>query len=62
MNCYSIIADGLGGYQVVVSRKDGGPGLTTTAFPTWTKARDWIDEQRREQTSATARGSGPRAE
>jgi len=58
MDCHWIIADGLGGYQVVVDRKDGGPALITTAFPTWSKARDWIDERRGGQNAGVDRDPG----
>ena len=60
MDYYTIIADGVGGYQVVVTRKDR-PELTTTAFPTWTKAREWIDEQRRNRNT-DGRATGPAAD
>ena len=45
METYSIVTDGMGGYQVRVNRADDAPSYVAVTFPTWGQARRWIDER-----------------
>ena len=62
MDTYDIVTDGIGGYQVQVTRADGGLGFLTTSFPTYRAAQDWIDDQKqllRTQQGAAQQSHGP---